>query len=132
MTYPYSYEVDTDSYVRDTTDRNAPYLAESWFTIEGYVHDDDGNLVEGAYVTLTPADDDSNVLMDYTTAADGYYIFDHLEDGLYHVHVYFRDKEEQVYEVDTDGTVTDVTPEEPEPEEPENSQVTITTCPWVM
>ena len=126
VTYPYSYEVDTDSYVRDTTDRNAPYLAESWFTIEGYVHDDDGNLVEGAYVTLTPADDDSNVLMDYTTAADGYYIFDHLEDGLYHVHVYFRDKEEQVYEVDTDGTVTDVTPEEPEPEEPENIQVTIT------
>lgn len=112
--YPYEYIVDTSDYDRDTTDRNAPYLTESWFTIEGYVHDNDGNPVEGATVVLTDKTDEIEYDR-YVTAADGYYIFDGLEDGIYHVHVIYRDKTEHIYEVDTDGTINDVTPEEPEP-----------------
>lgn len=124
-TYPLEYEIDTSDYDRDTTDRNAPYLDESWYTIEGYVHDMDNNPVEGATVILTDQTDEIEFDR-YITAADGYYIFDGLEDGIYHVHVIYRDKVEHIYEVDTGtGDITDISPEEPDPVE-ENINVTIT------
>lgn len=91
MELPASYEVDTESYERDTTDRNAPYLEPSWYTIEGYVHDIDGKPVEGAEVILTR--ENGEEVDRYVTGADGYYIFDHLADGVYHVHVVYRDQE---------------------------------------
>ena len=125
-TYPLEYEIDTSDYDRDTTDRNAPYLDESWYTIEGYVHDMDNNPVEGAIVKLTDQTDKIEMAEPYITAADGYYIFDGLEDGIYHVHVIYRDKVEHIYEVDTGtGDITDISPEEPDPVE-ENINVTIT------
>ena len=89
--FPASYEVDTKAYERDTTDRNAPYLEPSWYTIEGYVHDIDGKPVEGAEVILTR---ESGEEVDrYVTEADGHYIFDHLADGVYHVHVVYKNQE---------------------------------------
>ena len=112
VTYPLSYVIDTDIYVRDTTDRNAPYISPSWYTIEGYVHDKDGNPVEGATVQLF---DESNTIKldEYITAADGYYIFDELEDGIYHVHIIYRDDVEHDYEVDTGtGESEDTAPAE--------------------
>lgn len=124
-TYPLEYEIVTSDYERDTTDRNAPYLDESWYTIEGYVHDLDNNPVEGATVILTDQTDEIEFDR-YITAADGYYIFDGLEDGIYHVHVIYRDKVEHIYEVDTGtGDITDISPEEPDPVV-ENINVTIT------
>ena len=116
--YPSSYEIDTETYERDTTDRNAPYIKESWYTIEGYVHDNDGNPVEGATVILENSEHIE--LEQYITKADGYYIFDELEDGIYYVKIVIDGETEHVYEVDTGtGDVTDVTPND-------NINVTVT------
>ena len=124
VTYPASYEIDTDTYQRDTTDRNAPYLTASWYTIEGYVHDNDGNPVEGAIVILK--DVTQTEIDRYVTESDGYYIFDGLEDGIYYVEVIYNDTTEHIYEIDAEtGNVTDRTPEPVEPT-PENINVTIT------
>lgn len=83
--------------MRDTTDRNAPYLEPSWYTIEGWVHDNDGKPIEGAEAILTDAR--GAEAGRYVTEADGYYVFDHLEDGVYHVRVVSPDGSEREYTV---------------------------------
>lgn len=123
ITYPASYEVDTETYVRDTTDRNAPYLTASWYTIEGYVHDMDGRPVEGATVILR--NDEYEEVERCLSAEDGYYIFDHLQDGIYYVEIIFDGETEKVYEVNTgNGTSEDVTPDK-EPEAPVGINVNV-------
>ncbi len=109
VTYPMSYEVPTATYERDTADRNAPYLKPSWYTISGYVHDEDGNAVSGATVILKDAD--KTELDRYITVDDGYYIFDHLEDGIYYVEVIFNGAPAREYKVDAEsGTVSEEKP----------------------
>lgn len=122
ITYPASYEIDTSAYVRDTTDLNAPYLTPSWYTIEGYVHDTDGNPVSGAIVVLY--DSEHNEINRYTTVNDGYYIFDYLEAGVYYIEVIYKDSAEREYRVvigDGTGSVEPV-----EPAGPENINVHVT------
>jgi hypothetical protein len=108
--YPTSYEVDTPTYVRDVTDPAAPYITDDSYSIEGLVHDSDGNLVAGAVVTLkdaTGAEVDSMI-----TEEDGKYAFYDLQPGRYTVEVSYNDDIEQVYGVDTEtGEITDLTPE---------------------
>ena len=99
ITYPVGYEVDTETYVRDTEDRNAPYLEPSWYTIRGEVHDIDGKSVEGATVILK--DKSKNEIDRVVTAADGKYVFDHLKDGIYYVSIVIDGEEENEYRVDT-------------------------------
>lgn len=122
VTYPVKYDVDTKTYVRDTHDRNAPYLAPSWYTIEGYVRDVDGKLVEGAIVILENSEHVE--LKRQVTLADGHYLFDGLKDGIYYVKIIIGEKDGPIYEVDTDTGSTDVTPE-PEPPAREPIRVTI-------
>jgi len=106
MEHPASYEVDTETYERDTTDRNAPYLEPSWYTISGCVHDNDGKPVEGAEVILT--NEAGEEVDRYVTEADGCYVFDHLADGVYHVHVVSPDGSERDYTVETGGDANNI------------------------
>ena len=109
--YPVSYEVDTPTYVRDATDPAAPYLTDDSYSIEGLVHDSDGNLVEGAVVTLKDAT--GEIVDSMITGEDGAYAFYDLQPGRYTVEVSYNDDIKQVYGIETDtGEVTDLTPEE--------------------
>lgn len=109
ITYPSSVIVNTGDYEPDGSDPNAPEVFDDGYSIFGIVTDTDGNLVEGATVTLSKDDVELDVKI---TAEDGAYRFDGLRPGTYVVTVEWHG-ETRVYQVTTDGDVIVEEPDEP-------------------
>lgn len=107
--YPSSVIVNTGDYEPDGSDPNAPEVFDDGYSIFGIVTDTDGELVEGAKVTLTLDDEEIDVRV---TGEDGAYRFDNLRPGTYVVTVEWHG-ETKVYQVTTDGDVIVEKPDEP-------------------
>ncbi len=113
ITYPASYDVSTDGgYENDPSNPIQPVLDADSFTIYGFVHDTDGNVIEGADVRLQ--DDSGNELDRASSDFEGRYAFDGLRPGKYVVVVLWNG-DKRAYPVDTSGAGSG---EEPGPDEP--------------
>ena len=112
ITYPSSFEVTTDgSYENDPSDPIKPSVIGDDYKIWGYVHDSDGNIIEGATVILK--DKEGNQLDETTTNEEGYYEFTELDPGEYIVEVIWGDQEKE-YDVDTGDNDSHKDPVDPD------------------